>query len=80
VSAVFELNSALIAMRRGQPKADEVKAIYGELATAYDKLKQVEHAKQAREYAKLIVATDPAPGPGTKPGGRKAPPEDDESL
>lgn len=80
VSAIFELNSALIAMRKGRPKAEDVKAIYSELATAYDKLKRDDLAKQAREYEKLIVADKPAPGPGGKPGGREPPPDDEDSL
>ncbi len=50
ISAVYELNSALVC----KPKPKEQVEIYEELAKAYDKLKQPEHAAKAREYAKQI--------------------------
>ena len=48
VSAIFELNSAILC----KPEADDLVKIYEDMATGYDKLKQPEYAKQAREYAK----------------------------
>jgi tetratricopeptide (TPR) repeat protein len=63
ISAVFELNSALIAMRGGKPKPDEVVAIYKDLETAYEKLKKDDLAKQAREYAKLVSPEGAKPEP-----------------
>jgi predicted Zn-dependent protease len=50
VSAVYELNSALVC----KPKPKEQVEIYGELAKAYDKLKQPEFAARAREFAKQV--------------------------
>ena len=82
VSAVFELNSALVC----KPKAADQAAIYGELAKAYDKLGEAESAKLAREYQKQVgsdagAADDDDDDPTTKkPAGhppspaRKAPP------
>lgn len=56
ISAIYELNSAILC----KPKTKEQIAIYGELATAYDKLKRPELAKQARDYAQQLAAI-PAP-------------------
>jgi Flp pilus assembly protein TadD len=50
VSAVYELNSALIC----KPKPKDQAEIYEELGKAYDKLKQPEFAAKAREYGKQI--------------------------
>lgn len=58
VSAVYELNSALLC----KPKPDVAASIYRELAKAYEKLGAPDHARQALEYAKLV-----APGPGGSP-------------
>jgi Flp pilus assembly protein TadD len=66
VSAIFELNSALIAMKQGRPKLDEVRAVYEELAKGYEKLKRDDLAKKAREYAKMVEPSGPAGEPGDK--------------
>jgi len=50
ISAIFELNSALLA----QPDAAEKAEIYDAMANGYDKLKEAEMAKRARDYAKLV--------------------------
>jgi tetratricopeptide (TPR) repeat protein len=64
VSAVFELNSALLC----KPKPKEQVEIYEALGLAYDKLGEAEFAKQAREYKKQIEGA-PAPAePGLKRG------------
>jgi tetratricopeptide (TPR) repeat protein len=64
VSAVYELNSALVC----HPKPREQAEVYGELAKAYDKLKEAEMAKEALEFQKQIegapAAGPPAPGQG----------------
>ncbi len=57
ISAVYELNSALVC----KPRAKEQAEIYGELATAYERLKKDDLAQKAREYQKQIAA---APGGG----------------
>lgn len=58
VSAVYELNSALIA----RPRPAEAAEIYGELAKAYAKMKRDDYAKQALEYQKAMRgAAPPAP-------------------
>jgi Flp pilus assembly protein TadD len=66
VTAIFELNSALIAMKAGRPKPDEVQAIYADLATAYEKLKRDDLAKKAREYGKMVEPAGPAKEPSDK--------------
>ncbi|NUQ77211.1 MAG: hypothetical protein HUU21_27060 [Polyangiaceae bacterium] len=66
ISAIFELNSALIAMRQGRPKADEVRAIYADLATAYEKLKRDDLAKKAREYGQMVGPSAPPADQGDK--------------
>jgi len=55
ISAIFELNSAILC----KPEAGDLKQIYEDLATGYDKLKEPALARQAREYAKQISATAP---------------------
>ena len=74
VSAIFELNSAILC----KPEPDKMKAIYEEMATGYDKLKQPEYAKQAREYAKQLAGSAPRSDDDDdlkpKKGGRKKPP------
>ncbi|MFO0589920.1 MAG: tetratricopeptide repeat protein [Polyangiaceae bacterium] len=50
VSAIFELNSAILC----KPENDDLKKIYEEMAIGYDKLKEPEFAKQAREYEKQL--------------------------
>jgi len=80
VSAIFELNSAILC----KPEAGDLKKIYEALATGYDKLKQPEYAKQAREYGKQIEASatpdkgdddtgDAKPKPKPKKPGKSAP-------
>jgi cellulose synthase operon protein C len=70
LSAIYELNSALIC----KPKPKEQAEIYDELATAYDKLKEVELAKQAREYSRQIKSapgaapSEPEPRPSSPRG------------
>jgi Flp pilus assembly protein TadD len=59
VSAVYELNSALIA----KPPPAMAQAIYRELAQAYGKLGQAEYAKSAERYAAQIAAPPPAKPP-----------------
>ena len=70
VSAVYELNSALVC----HPKLPKDQAeIYGELAKAYDKLKEPEMAQKAREYQKQIEAAPSPAGPraqGAEAAGR----------
>jgi len=51
VSAIYELNSAILA----ETKIDGKTEFYEALAKGYDKLKEVEMAKQARDYAKLVT-------------------------
>ena len=72
VSAVYELNSALVCKPKPKDQAD----VYGELAKAYEKLKEPEMAKQALEYQKQIESA-PAPGPAGAPKGRRG---DDEGT
>lgn len=50
ISAIFELNSALLASTEPAEKAE----IYDAMAKGYEKLKQPEMAKQALDYAKLV--------------------------
>jgi tetratricopeptide (TPR) repeat protein len=50
ISAIFELNSAILA----GPGPEEKAEIYEALAKGYDKLKEPEMAKQARDFAKLV--------------------------
>jgi cellulose synthase operon protein C len=69
ISAIFELNSAILC----RPEDAELKEIYEDMAVGYDKLKQPEFAKQAREYAKQVAATAPKnKGEGDdEPGGKR---------
>lgn len=55
ISAIFELNSAILC----HPDDEMLKEIYDDLATGYDKLKQPEFAKQAREYGKQVTPSAP---------------------
>ncbi|WP_438018994.1 tetratricopeptide repeat protein [Sorangium sp. So ce315] len=55
VSAIYELNSALIA----RPRPAEAAEIYGELAKAYAKMKRDDYAKQALEYQKAMRGAAP---------------------
>ncbi len=55
ISAIFELNSAILC----KPEDDELKKIYEDMAVGYDKLKETEFAKQAREYAKQLQGSAP---------------------
>ncbi len=50
ISAIFELNSAVLASSNAAEKAE----IYEELAKGYDKLKEPAFAKEARDSAKLV--------------------------
>jgi len=50
ISAIFELNSAILC----KPENDDLKKIYEDMAVGYDKLKEPDFAKQAREYAKQL--------------------------
>jgi Tfp pilus assembly protein PilF len=61
VSAIFELNSAIIA---GAEPAQAAK-IYRAMATGYTKLKKPDYAKKAEEYAKFIEQLPP-PQPAEK--------------
>ena len=70
VSAVYELNSALVC----KPKPKDEAEIYGELAKAYDKLSEPEMAKQARELERQ-VASAPAAAP---PASRRHNADDDD--
>jgi tetratricopeptide (TPR) repeat protein len=63
-SAVFELNSALVC----KPKPKDQAEIYGELAKAYEKLKEPDMQKQALEFQKQIES---APLPSQAPKGHK---------
>lgn len=79
VSAIYELNSALIAMRGGKPDPAEVVAIYEELARAYDKLKADDLAKKARDYAKLVAPSVESKGSKGREGpSKKGEPSDDD--
>jgi Flp pilus assembly protein TadD len=74
VSAVYELNSALVC----KPKKTQDQAeIYDALAQAYDKLGEKEMAKQALEYKKQVESA-PAPGEPKRKG--KQPVEDPEGT
>lgn len=81
ISAIYELNSAILC----RPKDDVLKQIYEDMAVGYDKLKQPEFAKQAREYAKQIASTAPKGEDEDDPKGKKkekkklGPPEDDDT-
>jgi tetratricopeptide (TPR) repeat protein len=55
VSAIFELNSAILC----KPENDALKKIYEDLAVGYDKLKETDFAKQAREYGKQLGDSSP---------------------
>jgi cellulose synthase operon protein C len=72
VSAVYELNSALVC----KPKPKEQAEIYGELAKAYDKLKQDEMAKQARDFQKQVGGGSGGAGEPQEPGLRAPPKEE----
>jgi tetratricopeptide (TPR) repeat protein len=50
ISAVFELNSAILC----KPEPAVLKKIYEDLATGYDKLKEPDFAKKARDYAEQV--------------------------
>jgi Flp pilus assembly protein TadD/predicted negative regulator of RcsB-dependent stress response len=63
VSAIFELNSALVC----NPKPKDQAEIYGELAKGYDKLQEPAMAAKARELQKQIEAA-PAPAPEAPKG------------
>ncbi len=67
ISAVYELNSALIC----HPKPREQAELYGELGKAYDKLKEPEMAKLARQYQGQIEAAPALPGNGAHPGDHR---------
>lgn len=55
ISAIFELNTAIMA----EPEAANKVELYEALARGYDKLKEPELAKKARDYAKLVTPTGP---------------------
>lgn len=57
VSAIFELNSALLA----KPEPAKAAAIYAMMAEGYDKLGQPEYAARARRYEKQVRELAPAP-------------------
>ncbi len=73
VTAVYELNSALVC----HPKLKEQAAIYGELATAYDKLKQPAFAAEAKKYQQQIASSPAAKEPDGPPRRRGAPKDTD---
>ncbi|WP_437591861.1 tetratricopeptide repeat protein [Sorangium sp. So ce1000] len=62
VSAIYELNSALLA----GSKPGDAAEIYGELAKAYAKMKRDDYAKQALEYQKAMRGASP-PAPRAMP-------------
>ncbi|WP_437915473.1 tetratricopeptide repeat protein [Sorangium sp. So ce302] len=62
VSAIYELNSALLS----GPKPGDAAEIYGELAKAYAKMKRDDYAKQALEYQKAMKGASP-PAPRAMP-------------
>ncbi|WP_438028021.1 tetratricopeptide repeat protein [Sorangium sp. So ce233] len=62
VSAIYELNSALLSGARPADAAE----IYGELAKAYAKMKRDDYAKQALEYQKAMRGASP-PAPRAMP-------------
>jgi predicted Zn-dependent protease len=66
VSAVYELNSALVC----KPKLKDQVEIYGELAKAYDKLKQPAMAAEAKKYADQIAASPAMKEPDGPPRRR----------
>lgn len=70
VSAVYELNSALIA----KPPPALAQAIYRELGQAYDKLGEAEYAKAAESYAAELASRParPSPAPPTKPSAERS--------
>jgi cellulose synthase operon protein C len=53
ISAIYELNSAILAERDLAKKAE----LYEVLAQGYEKLKEPELAKRARDYSKLVTPT-----------------------
>jgi Flp pilus assembly protein TadD len=71
LSAVYELNSALVC----KPKAREQAEIYDALAQAYDKLGETSFAKQARSYQHQIESM-PA---GSQPPPRRGHDEGDDA-
>jgi tetratricopeptide (TPR) repeat protein len=75
VSAIYELNSALVC----HPKPKEQAEIYDALAQGYDKLGEGEYAKQAREYKRQIESA-PAPHEDQGKGKRKPGGDDDEGT
>jgi tetratricopeptide (TPR) repeat protein len=62
VSAIYELNSALLS----GSKPGDAAEIYGELAKAYAKMKRDDYAKQALEYQKAMRGASP-PAPRAMP-------------
>ena len=62
VSAIYELNSALLS----GSKPGDAAEIYGELAKAYAKMKRDDYAKQAIEYQKSMRGASP-PAPRAMP-------------
>ncbi|WP_437280704.1 tetratricopeptide repeat protein [Sorangium sp. So ce375] len=62
VSAIYELNSALLS----GSKPGDAAEIYGELAKAYAKMKRDDYAKQALEYQKSMRGASP-PAPRAMP-------------
>ena len=66
LTAVYELNSALVC----RPKVKEQAEIYGELAKAYDKLKQPAMAADAKKYQQQIESSPAFKEPDGPPRGR----------
>ncbi|WP_437769414.1 tetratricopeptide repeat protein [Sorangium sp. So ce281] len=62
VSAIYELNSALLS----GSKPGDAAEIYGELGKAYAKMKRDDYAKQALEYQKAMKGASP-PAPRAMP-------------
>ncbi len=67
VSAIFELNSAILA----GPKPAESIAIYKMMAEGYRKLKKPEYAEQAERYAKQVKAMRPPQPAGPPASGHE---------
>ncbi|MFO0756896.1 MAG: tetratricopeptide repeat protein [Byssovorax sp.] len=67
ITAVYELNSAILC----KPKPKDLVEIYEELGKAYDKLKQPDFAKQARDYAGQIKGSPAVQDEENEPDHKK---------
>lgn len=71
VSAVYELNSAIVA----KPPPKDAARIYRELATAYEKLGRKDYAAKAADFAKQMDAASAQPSPDGPPSPKHDKPE-----